>query len=55
MDRKQRVKNMIALAGGEEHAEVYTEVTKVDGKKVNAHVVWKLKNLSESLDWTENM
>ena len=43
------------MANGLEAAEVYTEVTRVEGKRVHAHVTWKLKNTSENADWTDNM
>lgn len=53
--RTKRVESKISLAQGPESAEVYTEVTKVDSKKVHAHVTWKLKNISIGADWAPDM
>ncbi len=44
------------MANGRGAAEVYSEVNRVEGKRVHAHVTWKLKNTSESnTDWTNDM
>lgn len=56
-DKKTRadVKNMVSLANGHDHAEVYTEVTREEGKKAYCQVVWSLRNTSPRFNWTSGM
>lgn len=42
-----RVSNRIELAEGPEMAEVYTEITRTQGRKTHARVIWKLKNTNK--------
>jgi len=45
----------IVIAGSEDLAEVYTEVTRTDRKKAHAHVVWKIKNTSARFPLIANL
>jgi hypothetical protein len=44
---KKSFSQKIVIAGSEDMAEVYTEITRIERKKSNAHVVWKVKNASK--------
>lgn len=53
-DKKAQI-NEIQIANGPDYAEVYTEMTKIQGEKAHASLVWKLKNPSEEFDWAADM
>ena len=46
--------NSVKLTKGDEYAEVYTEMTRMEGKRAHAHVTWKLSN-SSKFQWHGNM
>ena len=52
---KYKYKNFVSLVNGPEFAEVYTEVTRTEGKKAHARVVWKLRNSNEHLKWSKDL
>jgi hypothetical protein len=43
------------IAGSEDLAEVYTEVTRTERKKAHCHVVWKIKNTSARFPLIANL
>ena len=50
-----RVSTKIELAEAPEMAEVYTEITRIEGQKTNARVVWKLKNTHKRYSLRQNL
>ena len=54
-DKARSQLNSIEVANGADYTEVFTEVTKTQGKKAQATLVWKLKNSSEDVDWAQDM
>lgn len=54
-EKKFRTRNEIELASGSDYAEVYTEVTKKEGRKAHANVTWSLRNASTENSWTPKM
>ena len=52
---REETESQITLADGPDFAEVYTEVSRTEGTKANARVVWKLRNTSEYYKWHAGM
>jgi hypothetical protein len=42
---KNNLNKKIVMTGSEDMAEIYTEITRIEGKKSHARVVWKVKNV----------
>lgn len=47
--------NLVSLVDGPDFSEVYTEVTRTEGKRAHARVIWKLRNPNENFKWAKNL
>ena len=52
---REETESQMTLADGPDFAEVYTEVSRTEGTKANARVVWKLRNTNEYYKWHAGM
>jgi len=52
---RMKYQNLISLVNGPDFAEVYTEVTRTEGKRAHARVTWKLRNSNEHFKWGKDL